>query len=379
MTKMSLSGLRKDEFFVECRFTTTSLTFPSSESDWHEPVLGIEKLQKVHGILWVMTKSHDTSDTGNFLEAKTFFSTSEYAQIPPYASALFSPLMEEPRSAWTQTFESAHRRLSSLRRRLLESKGQKSELIQDLLQNSLLWDEMEKICKQQISELTDFQQTFEKQTVLHENLPLPSIFQDFGNSSTRESQSPGGFSTKKSSVRDDKPEEAEKSEKKDLEAFKAEIEILDGFFDEQLAALKITSQNLIQLEFNLTSIAEAQMARSVSMSTKRLSWITFVFLPLMFVASVFGMNVDQLESNPLWWWPVVLAVATALLIFIAWGIVKYRRAMKRKFPQLVQWGSEKYNQCRSRAVENDLEEGSSPSSSPKRMTEMFSAFGKKRS
>ncbi|KAL2137524.1 hypothetical protein VTI28DRAFT_9221 [Corynascus sepedonium] len=46
---------------------------------------------------------------------------------------------------------------------------------------------------------------------------------------------------------------------------------------------------------------------------KRLSWITFVFLPLMFIASLFGMNVDVLGSNPAWWIYVPFAAGTMFL------------------------------------------------------------------
>ncbi|KAL2193567.1 hypothetical protein P885DRAFT_81219 [Corynascus similis CBS 632.67] len=46
---------------------------------------------------------------------------------------------------------------------------------------------------------------------------------------------------------------------------------------------------------------------------KRLSWITFVFLPLMFIASLFGMNVDVLGSNPAWWIYVPFATGTMFL------------------------------------------------------------------
>lgn len=34
------------------------------------------------------------------------------------------------------------------------------------------------------------------------------------------------------------------------------------------------------------------------MSLWRLSWVTFIFLPLTFVATLFGMNVDLLSENP---------------------------------------------------------------------------------
>ncbi|KAK4123005.1 hypothetical protein N657DRAFT_645721, partial [Parathielavia appendiculata] len=51
---------------------------------------------------------------------------------------------------------------------------------------------------------------------------------------------------------------------------------------------------------------------------KRLSWITFVFLPLMFIASLFGMNVDVLASDPPWWIYIPFALGTMLLTLVVW-------------------------------------------------------------
>ncbi|KAL2153512.1 hypothetical protein VTH82DRAFT_4667 [Thermothelomyces myriococcoides] len=104
---------------------------------------------------------------------------------------------------------------------------------------------------------------------------------------------------------------------KDLEVFSDKIEELEREYTNGLKTLVDTSRDLIQLEFNLSSIAEAQKSRTTNLSMKRLSWITFIFLPLMFIASLFGMNVDVLANDPPWWIYVPFASGT---MFLTWRV-----------------------------------------------------------
>ncbi|RPB06701.1 hypothetical protein P167DRAFT_60650 [Morchella conica CCBAS932] len=53
---------------------------------------------------------------------------------------------------------------------------------------------------------------------------------------------------------------------------------------ERLSRLDRETKEMIELEFSLVSIHEARESVKMSQSMKRLSWITFIFLPLMFVA-----------------------------------------------------------------------------------------------
>ncbi|PYH33720.1 ankyrin [Aspergillus neoniger CBS 115656] len=97
-------------------------------------------------------------------------------------------------------------------------------------------------------------------------------------------------------------------------------------------------RDLRQMEFARLSVEETVFMR-------RISLITFIFLPLMFASqqSLFGMNVNALQSNPDWRWYIVFGAASLLLTYALWKVsdqnVRYsqiwskiweRRAMKNK-------------------------------------------------
>ncbi|KAK6362687.1 hypothetical protein TWF730_000143 [Orbilia blumenaviensis] len=77
-------------------------------------------------------------------------------------------------------------------------------------------------------------------------------------------------------------------------------------------------RDMMQMVFSLVSIDEAYRSREQAQSLKRLSWITFIFLPLLFAASLFGMNVDILEDNPSWTWYLVVCVPSLCVVWVVW-------------------------------------------------------------
>ena len=50
------------------------------------------------------------------------------------------------------------------------------------------------------------------------------------------------------------------------------------------------------------SIRDARQSLEINTSLWRLSWITFIFLPLTFLAGIFGMNVSEVRSYPSMKW-----------------------------------------------------------------------------
>ncbi|KAI1396308.1 hypothetical protein F4819DRAFT_491654 [Hypoxylon fuscum] len=62
------------------------------------------------------------------------------------------------------------------------------------------------------------------------------------------------------------------------------------------------TSNLNDVVYKRVAIQDACYSLQLNMSLWRLSWVTFIFLPLTFIATLFGMNVDLLSDNPSFKW-----------------------------------------------------------------------------
>ncbi|KAJ5817114.1 ankyrin-2 [Penicillium robsamsonii] len=348
-SRATLTQVPKKDCFFECRFTTRAIALPiPSNYNWprlsETSDLDIRGLEKTYGILWIMTKRQDITASESALESKIYFSTSEHAQVPSRAADLFAPLVQQLLQEWDNTFQAAESRLAIKRTELLRANGRSPRLIRDLLGDAQLWDLLRRSCNKQIAELMAFQNEYDSQSLV--------VLRDNGSTGSEE-------------------------RKKAMVIFQDQINRLEEVYSEGLKALMETSKDLIQLEFNLTSISEAQKSASTNKSMKRLSWITFVFLPLMFIASLFGMNVDILASNPPWWFYILFAVSTTLLTLAVWLIFKHNSDLEDSIEH-------RFNRLTRRQPQQDLENGQrrgfSPQRrdfSPQRRSAMFSTLGKK--
>ncbi|KAL2856071.1 ankyrin repeat-containing domain protein [Aspergillus pseudodeflectus] len=74
-----------------------------------------------------------------------------------------------------------------------------------------------------------------------------------------------------------------------------------AIYNEHLDRYENLVNTLLQLEYTRHSVQEAGRVN-------RISSITFIYLPLMFVSSLFGMNIDVLKDNPGWYWYLLFAV-----------------------------------------------------------------------
>ncbi|KAH6838536.1 hypothetical protein B0I37DRAFT_240364 [Chaetomium sp. MPI-CAGE-AT-0009] len=70
---------------------------------------------------------------------------------------------------------------------------------------------------------------------------------------------------------------------------------------------------------------------------KRLTWITFIFLPLTFISTLFGMNVNVLDPPPPWWWYLPLALGTMFLCVGIWIIFKRNETLEEDLEQKFAW------------------------------------------
>ncbi|KAK7215492.1 hypothetical protein V2G26_003495 [Clonostachys chloroleuca] len=77
------------------------------------------------------------------------------------------------------------------------------------------------------------------------------------------------------------------------------------------------------MESNLISIRQSERSNSMTRSMKRLSWITFIFLPATFSATLFGMNINLLQDNPDWRWFLLIGGICLSLSFTGWLTFKF--------------------------------------------------------
>lgn len=90
----------------------------------------------------------------------------------------------------------------------------------------------------------------------------------------------------------------------------AELEKLGHGVEEDLAR---ATNNLSDLVYKSVGIRDSRQSLQLGLSMWRLSWITFIFLPLTFIVGFFGMNVSLFEHFPDVKWYFLAAIVTLLL------------------------------------------------------------------
>lgn len=87
---------------------------------------------------------------------------------------------------------------------------------------------------------------------------------------------------------------------------------------------------LLGLHTNAANLEQARAAVEQGECLKRISWLQFIFLPLMFIASIFGMNVDWFKDYPTARWYFVAAFAQLLVLLGAYVAAKAWTKGRRK-------------------------------------------------
>lgn len=98
-------------------------------------------------------------------------------------------------------------------------------------------------------------------------------------------------------------------------------------------SLKKPSAHIIDLMYKSVSIRDARQSLELNNSLWRLSWITFIFLPLTFLVGFFGMNVDTFQQNPSLRWYFISVVPLMIVILLAWLATKHWTRKDCKFLQ----------------------------------------------
>lgn len=92
------------------------------------------------------------------------------------------------------------------------------------------------------------------------------------------------------------------------------------------------TKELADLMYKSVGIRDARHSLQLGLSMWRLSWITFIFLPLTFVCGFFGMNVDTFEPQPSIKWFFITAIPVLLTVLILWYGVKHSLSTQRQNP-----------------------------------------------
>ncbi|KAI9816552.1 MAG: hypothetical protein M1827_001684 [Pycnora praestabilis] len=123
--------------------------------------------------------------------------------------------------------------------------------------------------------------------------------------------------------------DSEDSENTWLSSTPSDFERLTNLIQEDL--VKPTA-NLADLMYKSVGIRDSRHSLMLGTSMWRLSWITFIFLPLTFIVGFFGMNVDTFAGNPSIKWYFISSVPLMLCILALWYFVKHSLARQRQTP-----------------------------------------------
>ncbi|TFK29543.1 hypothetical protein FA15DRAFT_664090 [Coprinopsis marcescibilis] len=90
-------------------------------------------------------------------------------------------------------------------------------------------------------------------------------------------------------------------------------------------------KNVMNLVFSSVNITDSKYMREMteaavrdSAAMKQIAYLTMIFLPSSFVATVFGMNVTEINPGSGTSIPIYIAVAVPLTLFTAWVIVAFQ-------------------------------------------------------
>ncbi|KAL5430904.1 hypothetical protein PMIN05_009883 [Paraphaeosphaeria minitans] len=105
-----------------------------------------------------------------------------------------------------------------------------------------------------------------------------------------------------------------------LESSAEEMEKLTTLFQEGVVK---PTDNLSDLMYKSVGIRDARHSLQLGLSMWRLSWITFVFLPLTFTTGFFGMNVDTFADDPSIKYFLIAVVALFTVVIALWYMMKH--------------------------------------------------------
>lgn len=127
-------------------------------------------------------------------------------------------------------------------------------------------------------------------------------------------------------------EVASEDPKEDEPWLNSSAEELEKLTTQFLEGVVKPTANLSDLMYKSVGIRDARHSLRLGLSMWRLSWITFIFLPLTFVSGFFGMNVDTFQGNPSIKWWFIATVPLFAVVLIAWYFAKHTLASQHQNP-----------------------------------------------
>lgn len=176
-----------------------------------------------------------------------YFSNLPFGWVPKNDLEFIQLFMQTWREDWMNFCRDARSVLSRLRSHQLTARGKDDLLIDAVAENMQQWTRLQGTLEEQLSQARHFVSQYQRY------------------SETRR------FS----------------------EQMHQTIDAAERDIQNQVDKLEQTMRDLLQIEFAWVSINEAHRSTSLATSLKRISWITFVFLPLTF-ASVSYQTLSQL-------------------------------------------------------------------------------------
>lgn len=223
-------------------------------------------------VMWTVVQGRDA-----VWKSVDHFSLLQGSAIPNDGADLFTQFISELEKTWLELCSSADEHLSDCRLDQLREQGNSSELVYRLAKDAQMWTFLRRRLRGNIQEAKKF---------------ATSYCQKYQNGDG-------------------------------LEPILEAINQLEQQINPRLDTLDETVRDLLQFEFAWVSITEAHKSTSIATSMKRLSWITFIFLPAMFASSLFGMNVDLLKDNPDWRWYILVGGTVMTLTIVGWLVFKF--------------------------------------------------------
>ncbi|KAF2188018.1 hypothetical protein K469DRAFT_567803, partial [Zopfia rhizophila CBS 207.26] len=227
------------------------------------------------GITWTMVSSANPNKESSW-RSTDHFSMLPYGWIPEDGVDFFTQFILHLKDRWLKLCNLAEEHLTDCRLDQLHEKGEGRELIPRLAEDAREWTNLRRILKDQVNTAGNFAVDYCYRY----------------------------------------------NENKGLEDLKG---VIDGFADtvsDRISQLDQTVRDLLQFEFAWVSINEAHKSTSLATSMKRLSWVTFVFLPAMFASSIFSMNVDIFKNDPDWRWYLLFGGVSLIFTMCGWLIFK---------------------------------------------------------